>query len=240
MTTTLVPASELINIPTNDNDLALYVAEALAYIPLAAEVPELLTAKRVAEVVRADVARNMSGRGPEFMAAQVSRRIERRLGQLIREGQAKGTVAVHGMRPDRAGGKTFVRDWITDSHERADIYLMSSVDDAAFELAMTEALAERNVSRTNVARRIKAKVPVVPKAPPTRRPIRNNPLRYRAPRFDANHIVKETAMTLEGLAMGLDLVDKTTVDTAVAAEWSTSITTSARAFARFAKEIQHG
>lgn len=57
-------------------------------------------------------------------------------------------------------------------------------------------------------------------------------------RINSARVVENTATALEGLVMGLDLIDATTVDPAVAGQWVDSLTDSMRALNRFVKHIR--
>lgn len=60
----------------------------------------------------------------------------------------------------------------------------------------------------------------------------------RTKKFDSNRIVRETVHTLEGLAMGLDLVVPSDLDRAEIADWSKSLTDSIRAVNRLIKQMK--
>jgi len=59
----------------------------------------------------------------------------------------------------------------------------------------------------------------------------------RSRRLDSNRIVRHTADALEGLVMSIRLADPQELDQAQAAGWAASISASARALSRFAKEV---
>ena len=50
--------------------------------------------------------------------------------------------------------------------------------------------------------------------------------------------MRQTAHALEGLVMGVELADPAELDPAEAAGWAASITRSARALSRFARQIK--
>lgn len=60
----------------------------------------------------------------------------------------------------------------------------------------------------------------------------------RTRRHDSNRIVRETVHALEGLAMGLELVEYTDLDPSEIEHWADSLTTSVRAINRLIKQIK--
>jgi hypothetical protein len=60
----------------------------------------------------------------------------------------------------------------------------------------------------------------------------------RTRRHDSSRIVRQTVHALEGLVMGVELADPAELDAAEAAAWAASITRSARALSRFARQIK--
>jgi hypothetical protein len=57
-------------------------------------------------------------------------------------------------------------------------------------------------------------------------------------RHDSGRILRETAQALEGLVMGISLVNPEEVDPAEAKQWATSLTSSIRALNRFTNQIR--
>lgn len=60
----------------------------------------------------------------------------------------------------------------------------------------------------------------------------------RARRHDSHRIATETVATLEGLAIGVDLINYDDIDPRDARQWADSLTNSLRALNRFAKQIK--
>ena len=109
----------------------------------------------------------------QLSATEIVRRCERRIGELIREGQAEGTILKPGEQLRRScspvTGEHVVKrpiDFLTRSELSGDgakqagtgqgIYALtdgSTPDD--FERALATAKAERNLSRANVVRKIR-------------------------------------------------------------------------------------
>jgi hypothetical protein len=55
---------------------------------------------------------------------------------------------------------------------------------------------------------------------------------------DSSRIVRETVHALEGLVMGIELVDLGQLDPAEASEWAASLTTSTRTLSRFLRQLK--
>jgi hypothetical protein len=116
------------------------------------------------------------GKDIQLDVAEFVRRAERGLGIAIREGQARGEIATKSSaardRRRREHGdnisvlpsvKDLAPDFFDNSHKGASICdFTDGVSDEQFDEAITEARAEGNLSRANVARKSCAKaVPVV-------------------------------------------------------------------------------
>jgi len=163
-------------------------------------------------------------------AQELVRRAERGVGKAIRQGQNEGTVetwsegrgrgglvAQHGHVSDDSGymseAKTRPLDLASESDlsgNRCGIYAMTDdVTDEQFEEAVTEAKAENNLSRANVVRKIKGQGKKTErpehfgqeKTPQRPEHLRNT----HHPK--TTRIVEQTALTLNGLAMGLAMVE---------------------------------
>jgi len=151
----------------------------------------------------------------QWDAQELVRRAERGVGKAIREGQENGSVVKvgaiggggwHGDAAATSRKSSYVLlDRPTDfvpkgelSNNGAGIYTMTDgVTDEQFEEAVTEAKAEENLSRANVVRKVKSK----PKPEAKRHELLRNTHHHKPAR-----IVEQTAITLDGLAMGLALV----------------------------------
>lgn len=78
-----------------------------------------------------------------------------------------------------------------------------------------------------------------------RRLARNNGIEIRADRVvgrtrhhDSNRIMRKTVSALEGLAMGIALIDLEDLDPAEITDWAASLTDSVRALNRFARQLK--
>jgi pyruvate/2-oxoglutarate dehydrogenase complex dihydrolipoamide acyltransferase (E2) component len=68
--------------------------------------------------------------------------------------------------------------------------------------------------------------------------IRADAVLGRTRRPDSSRIVRETAHTLEGLALGVELADPAALNPAEAAAWAASMTRSIRALSTFARQLK--
>jgi hypothetical protein len=68
--------------------------------------------------------------------------------------------------------------------------------------------------------------------------IRADAVLGRARRLDSNRIVRETAHSLEGLAMGVELADPAALDPAEADGWAASMTRSIRVLSKFVRQVK--
>jgi hypothetical protein len=182
------------------------------------------------------------GREIELNAAEMVRRAERGIGVAIRRGQEAGEIKRQG----QGGGQppaterprsdnTLSSPYDFASHQElvgngTGIYHMTDdVSDEQFETAIEEAKTEGNLSRANVVRKAR-KQP----APPSPRPEVLRQTRHH----NSNRIVEQTVIALEGLCLGIDLIDYSQVDPQKTAAWAESLRTSLRALNRLVKELQ--
>ncbi|MGH3448835.1 MAG: hypothetical protein ACRDQA_09760 [Nocardioidaceae bacterium] len=70
-------------------------------------------------------------------------------------------------------------------------------------------------------------------------PIRADELVGRTRRLDSDRIVAETVRTLDGAAVGLDLIDYTTLDPDQLPDWISSLAASLRTLNRLARQLKH-
>jgi hypothetical protein len=128
------------------------------------DLPDVAEAKARAEAVACYVTQKHLGREAELAAAEIVRRAQRRIGELVREGQANGEVRRRGQReghPASVGSeatnssaKRSPQDLFINPQDRADTYAMTDgVTAEDFEQAIHEANSEGNLSRSNVARK---------------------------------------------------------------------------------------
>jgi hypothetical protein len=103
-----------------------------------------------------------------LVAIEIVRRCERRIGELVREGQERGEIAKRGDvgngRPrvdgERAHHLRSSSEFFTDgTQERKDSYVMADAPAEQFDAAVGEAREEGNLSRANVVRKVKGEQP---------------------------------------------------------------------------------
>lgn len=126
------------------------------------DLPDVVENKRRAEAIRCYVAQKELGKDAELAATEIVRRAERRIGQLIREGQEAGAIRSRATSARKQPGDSGLISptEIVPEHELGGngggIYAMTDgVSDEEFEDAIDEAKAEKNLSRANVVRKIK-------------------------------------------------------------------------------------
>lgn len=132
------------------------------------EIDQIVEARSLAEVIRVYTMQKQLGKDAQLSATEVVRRAERGIGVAIRRGQESGEI-----RGPRTGALKIGSDDIrsnprpvTDfvkNHElsgggnQPGIYdLTDDVSDEDFEQALAQAKAEQNLTRANVARKVKA------------------------------------------------------------------------------------
>lgn len=218
-----------------------WLANAIEY----GEIEQIVELKSQAEAIRIYTQQKQLGKDAELSAAEIVRRAERGLGLAIRRGQDEGTIARKGEShafngnqhvaadggPVHAENKTSPKDaaGVASKSLLNPIYAMADhVTDDRFEEALSEAKDEGNLSRANVVRKIKKE------DPPTKRPDVLRKTRH----IDANRVVAETVSALEGLALGVGLIEVANIDRAQANDWATSLSSSLRSLNRLAKQLK--
>lgn len=99
----------------------------------------------------------------QLSATEIVRRCERRMGELVREGQRDGTIRKPSRVTGRGNGRVDdipkPRDFFSGDYERTESYVMAEAPAEQFEEAITEAREEGNLSRANVVRKVKGVKP---------------------------------------------------------------------------------
>jgi hypothetical protein len=211
------------------------------------DIAQMLELKSQAQAIAVYTAQKEMGHDAELAAQEIVRRAERGIGMAIRKGQEEGTIRRRGetsRRYDRWSGEVnvtdnsikaspedFVKRSELDGSNRNGIYgLADGVTDEQFDEAVTAAKTEGNLSRANVVRKVKG-------APPPRNSARHELLR-NTHHHDPNRIVNETVMALEGLRLGLDLIDWERVDPEQIPAWADSLSESIRSLNRLRAELR--
>lgn len=117
------------------------------------QIEQIVEMKSQAEAIRVYTVQKQLGKDAEIAAAEIVRRSERCIGLAIRKGQDEGRIKTQGA--DVADAYN-VQAFGMSRNELSDLYpLTDDVTDAAFESAIAEAKAEKNLSRANVVRKVK-------------------------------------------------------------------------------------
>lgn len=195
----------------------------------------VLEAKSRAEAIRVYVQQKDMGKEAELSAAEIVRRAERRIGELIREGQAEGTIRGNGQRSSEAvhddyslsvteaAGVNF-RSQVTAMYD-----LVDDVPEEAFEEAIAEAKAEGNLSRANLTRKIK-------KVPPPRG-TRENPFLRKTRHIDSNRVIRELVGLAPQPTEVADFVDYSELDRDQIEGWIASLASSIRFLTAIKKNL---
>ena len=185
----------------------------------------------------------------ELSATELVRRAERCIVQGVRAGQAAGNITTRsdgGPKSDyQRGGQTVhvahqgvdskkfsPSTYIgTGSNAMCMAALADDVSDEQFELALADAKAEGNLSRANVTRNIKGETK--PK------PADRHEVHHNGRRINPVRIIEETINTLDGVAMGLALIDDIpSLDAAQRQEWSEALRQPLAAINKFNRELK--
>jgi hypothetical protein len=158
-------------------------------------------------------------------------------------------------------------DFVSENDLRNGVYPMADPTDDQFEEAMDTAKAEKNLSRANLKRKLKPppeerwdKVRRLATEGYSSRQIAEavglsfDGLRAgcrrqdidvpadkvvgKTRRLDHERIVSETCTSLDGLVMGLGLVDIDALDVGQCADWATSLSSSITALTRFKNQLK--
>lgn len=234
-----------------------WLAQALEH----GEIDRIVELKSSAEAIRVYTAQKQLGKDAELSATEIVRRAERGLGLAIRRGQEEGTIRRRGQRSHSSVSDGYIElaaptDFASLSDLRANgvgIYrLTDGVSEEQFEEALVEAKVERNLSRVNVVRKVRAKR----EAQETRdaamsdqdttevqetkgKPSRPEILR-RTRHIQPERVIRETVFALEGLCIGVGLLeheDFAALDPQNLEEWSSSLAKSLRSLNQLKKEL---
>lgn len=218
-----------------------WLADALEH----GEIEQIVELKSQAEAMRIYTQQKQLGKDAELSAAEIVRRAERGIGLAIRRGQEDGTIAkpgdiggagspgVRGGVPGLARRQDLDRPadvaQVRDSSELTPLYAQATATDDEFEQAIEEAKAEENLSRANVVRKLKKEAPAPTKRPDVLRKTRH---------IDSNRVVAETVSALEGLSIGVGLIEAASLDPTKVEDWATSLSNSLRSLNRLHKQLK--
>ena len=123
------------------------------------QIEQIVEMKSQAEAIRVYTVQKQLGKDAEIAAAEIVRRSERCIGLAIRKGQAEGSIA--RTTAHVGGGNMKTVTVAAGVRHRSDVAalcdLADGVTDTAFESALSEAKAEKNLSRANVVRKVRAR-----------------------------------------------------------------------------------
>jgi len=173
----------------------------------------------------------------QLSATEIVRRCERRIGELVRQGQRDGTVLSRGQTVgDRTRGCDLRRPHeavgVSENDRKAvsDAYAMADSPNEEFEEAISEAREEGNLSRANVVRKVKGEKPKTND---------RSEWHHRRRRIDSNRILETLAQELDAAADGLDLMDPDDLDADLVETAVPAIKKSIATVNRHLRRIQH-
>jgi hypothetical protein len=216
-----------------------YLDQAKAWLVQATELDDVCEAKSRAAAIQVYLAQKQLGKEAELAAAELVRRAERRIDQLVQEGKEHGDFSGPG-RPQEKNGtrgsqlsRRSPRELIPPGKAGAEIRLLGrDSSDEQFEDAVAEAREEQNLSRANVARKLKRSSDTAPN-----RSGKRSAWHYRTHHLDSTRIFREMAIALDALATNTALVEVTSLDPEVVDHWADSVKQSLSTLNRFTKEV---
>jgi len=222
--------------------ITTYLSDARDRLALALEAtgPQAV-AQLKAEIATAAEATKQLGLSKEIQldAQEMVRRAEYALGKAIRAGQERGEI-----KRQREGGgwptsrstevdqKSTPPDFFANHGEQSDVYALVDSDESLFEQALTEAKSEGNLSRANVVRKVKREAPKPAGRPEILRKTRH---------IDPVRIVRETVYSLDGIRLGLELIDDSVfeaLDRRDVIAWASSLNESVRSINRLHRRLK--
>ena len=212
-------------------------AQLLALVSQASDPARFASAGKNAAAMASEYSKRLGVSKDIVLDAQVQqRRWERALGVAIREGQERGLIATSGgdrrSNPSAQDLKSAPRP--TDYAGRHELHASSgpgiynitdNVTGLEFDTALDEAQAEGNVSRANVARKIKEAKGTAPVAEPTRK---GDPKRAKKQIDTLRRLVN----SLEGTQIILDDFTRAGLDPAITDEEASEIIAGLDTFVR--------
>lgn len=174
------------------------LARALTYTDL----EDVVNVKAWAGTLEAATRQKHLGHEAGLAAAELVRRAEWRMSQLVRQGQAAG--AIRDAMAGRAGHREAMSslpgalDYFRSDEERTDAFTMADADPDLVEVALAEGKEEGNLSRANIVRKLKGE---------DKRPELRGEWHHKRRRIDPARVVNESVSTLAGIVDGLRLID---------------------------------
>lgn len=173
----------------------------------------------------------------QLAAAEIQRRCERRIGELVKHGQEVGEIRTSGdggpkdpsFAKEGSHAKPGPNDFFNGNDDKTHAYAMAAATDEEFDGALAEAREEGNISRANVVRKVKGE--------PAKAPDRSE-WHHKTRRIDSNRILSTLAQELDAAASGLDLIVPDDLDPDLVAECTTTIKTAVATINRHLRRIQ--
>lgn len=211
------------------------------------QIDQIVELKSQAEAIRAYTVQKQLGKDAELNAAEIVRRAERGLGLAIRKGQAEGTITsrIGNLRNQGRNPEGDVLAFVASPYDFATkgelsgtgdqpgaYDLADNVTDTQFEDAITVAREEQNLSRANVARKVKGE------AKP--KPADRSDWHYGTQRINPERVVEEVVGMLEGIASSLALIHEAVpaLDADKRLAWSEALREPLAVINRFKKELK--
>ena len=200
---------------------------------------EVIPVLSQAEAIRLLVQKRDLGREAELAAAEIVRRVERRLGELWTIAREEGRTMTNsdagkmrtGPAPSCADGAAKLRslDVFGNHTIRSDSLKLASVNDDDFEEAVTECRGAGVMTRAAIIRKLNG-------TPMKTRSTRNEWHRGKR-NLDPVRIVTESLATLQGVAAGLALIQPEDVTDTARREWAREMRTALQDIERFRKGL---
>lgn len=174
----------------------------------------------------------------QLSATEIVRRCERRIGELVKQGQREGTVLSRGQTLSRLdpthGGdlrKPHEAMGVAENDHKAmgDSYALADAPPEQFEQAISDAREEGNLSRANVVRKVKGEKPKQAERSEWHRKKRH---------IDPNRILSSLAEELDAATAGLDLMEREGLDPDITPGLIAQIDGSLRVIKRHLRRIR--
>lgn len=222
-----------------------WLTEALTH----GDLDTMVNVKGYAATLRTATMQKQLGKDAELAATELVRRAERCIGLGIRAGQQDGSVNSHGSNLNKHAGADrspgYAPRPVTDFATRGELHgdridgtgiydLTDDVTDDDFERALSQARDEGNMSRANIGRHAN------PAKAKTKKPKDRDEYHRGTRRLDPARIIEETINSLEGLAIGLSLLetaDYAALDASKRLEWLEALNQSLSAITRLKRGL---
>lgn len=140
--------------------MSVVLNRAKGWLEEAKSIDEVREQKHIAVVYETALREKELAFDAQLTASELVRRCERRIGELVREGQREGTIAARGQHlsvPPRGVEHISSPSEFIEGGNKAmgDTYAMADAPAEQFEQAIAEARQEGNLSRANVVRKVK-------------------------------------------------------------------------------------